>query len=209
MRKAVFAVAVVVLAMISVSAAKAETVLYSTWGSFANPGAGFTIANVAAPGGISTIHDGGANGSTITFSGASSAEIDSPTINPLGVFTTTVPIKKGEIDTYTGTTFTLTIDQLSPTTGIGTIVGTLSGTLRKSAKGIGASSLELAWSDHFVTLGGVTYTPVDLEIAGATLTTDTTLQGNITAVPVPASAMGGMGLFALIGSWKLIRRRSA
>ena len=206
MRKAVFAV--VVLAMMTASMAKAESVTYVTGGSFANPNTGFTISNALAPGGISTIHDGTVTGSTITFTGITN-DADTPSDIPLGIFMTSVPLTKGEIDAYNGTTFTLTIDQITPAGGIGTILGTLSGTLRRGVTGSGASTLALDWGGASLKLGNVTYTPADLGIAGASFTTPTTLQGNIAAVPVPAAAFGGMGLFALIGSSKLLRRRAA
>ena len=208
MQKAVVLFAVALMAMLSVATAKADSVLYATWGTFANPGTGFTINNAAVPGGTSTIHDGSLTGSTITFTGVTN-EIDPPSESPLGIFMTSTPLSNGEIDNYNGTTFTVTVDQLNPGTGIGTVAGTLSGVLRKGTNGAGASTLHIAWNGQSVTLNGVTYSPEDLDVAGASFTTPTTLQGNITAVPVPASVIGGAGLFGLIASAKLLRRKAA
>ena len=207
MKKAGVLFVVIAFAMLS-RMASADSVLYATWGMFANPGSGFTISNAGAPDGTSTIHDGTSTGSTITFTGVTNL-VDTPSDIPLGIFTTSTPLTKGEIDTYNGTTFTLTIDQLSPATGIGSIVANLSGTLRKSTHGAGASTLDLTWGGQSLTLEGVTYQPDDMTIAGATFTTPTTLQGQITAVPAPKAVLGGFGLLALLPITVLIRRRSA
>ena len=208
MRKSVVLFAVVLMAMLGARVATAESVLYTTWGTFTNPGAGYTISNSAAPGGTSTIHDGGIKGSTLTFTGVADL-VDTPSDSPLGIFMSTTPLTKGEIDSYNGTTFTLTIDQLDPGEAIGTVAATLTGTLRKSTKGAGASTLDMTWGGAKITLNGVTYAPADLDIAGATFTTPTTLQGHVSAVPVPASALGGAGLFGFISLAKIMRRRAA
>ena len=208
MRKSVVLFAVVLMGMLSAGVARAESVLYTTWGTFTNPNAGFTISNAAAPGGTSTIHDGTLTGSTLTFTGVADL-VDTPSDNPLGIFMSTTPLTKGEIDSYNGTTFTLTIDQLDPGEVIGTVTGTITGTLKKSTKGAGGSTLDLVWGGASVTLLGVTYAPADIDIAGATFTTPTTLQGHVSAVPVPASALGGAGLFGFLSLAKLLKRRAA
>ena len=205
MRKSIVLFAVAVLAMLTAGTVKAEEVLYATYGTFANPGAGYTISNAAVPGGTSTIHDGTLTGSTLTFTGVTN-DVDSPSESPLGIFMTSTPLSKGEIDNYNGTSFTLTVDQLSPGAGSGTVVATLSGVLRKGTNGAGASTLDLDWNGNALTINGVTYAPEDSAIAGATFTIPTTLQGQITAVPVPASAFGGAGLLGLIALAKLRRQ---
>jgi len=184
--------------------ASATTVSYGTFGTFANPGAGFTIANTAVVDGTSSIATGGSN---LTFTGVSDV-VDAPTINSLGVFTTTTPLTTGEIDSYSGTSFALTIDQFIPGMHTGMIAGIISGTLRKSTLG-GASTLTLDFGGKSLTLGTVTYRPDNLDIAGATIPTASTLQGKITAVPVHPAAWGGLLLFGLVGSVRFLRRGMA
>jgi len=208
MRNAFVIVALVLMSLVGIRSASAETVLYATSGAFANSGSGFTINNASGPGGTSTIHTDGLTGSTISFTGVSNL-VDTPSTAPLGTFNTTTPLTGPQIDSYNGTTFTLTIDQLSPGMASGSVVGTLTGTLRKSSSGAGGSTLDLTFGNSSITLNGVSYTPLDLGIAGATFTVQTTLQGNIAAVPVPAAAMGGLGLLGIIGLGKFWRRQVA
>lgn len=199
MRKSIALLAAVLMTMLVSRAATAESVTYGTFGTFSGTG---SISNGTVPGGTSSI---GVGGSTITFTGLTNL-VDTPSHSPLGLFQTTTPLTPGEIDSYNGTTFTLTINQASPAPGVGTVPGTLTGTLRKSTSGAGASNLDLMWSGASVTINGINYAPDDLLIAGATFSAPTTLQGTITAVPVPASVLGGIGLFGLIGLTRFVRR---
>jgi hypothetical protein len=192
----------VALVLAAVRVGSADSIMYATWGQWDNSDASVVINNAAGAGGGSTIAVGGAGGSSLGFTGVTDL-VDSPSTVPLGIFSTTTPLTAGQIDAYNGTTFTLTIDQLDPGDVVGTVAGTLTGTLRKSANGAGASTLHLAWGGASVTLNGVSYAPHDTDIAGATATTPTTLQGLVSGpepalVPAPAAGWAGLSLASIL-----------
>lgn len=205
----VILVAILLLTCGSV-ALHAASIEYASFGTFANSGAGYSITNASSPGGSSIIHGGGQHGSSITFAGISDL-VDTPSVSPMGFFMTTTPLTSGEIDAYDGTTFTLIINQIGLDNPSGAVASKLSGTLSKSVKGAGASSLFLDWHSASLTLEGVTYAPQNVSIAGGTFTTITTLQGEVTGstAPAPATAAAGGTLLALVAVMKLLRRPSS
>jgi len=192
-------VAVAVLTALSATIASAETVAYTTFGSF---GSTYLPLNNSVT---------GANGSSITFIGVpfsgNVGVVDAPTTAALGQFTTVAPIAGAE-DSFAGTQFTLRIVQTVPGGGTGDIVADLTGTLRRNLSGEGGSDLFLDFTGS-VPIGSVTYTPIDLNIAAGALPTDSTLQGRIavSAVPVPMAVWGGMSLFGLLGGGRILARR--
>jgi len=190
-------VAVAVFTALTASIASAETVAYTTFGSF---GSTYVPLNDVAT---------RPNGSSITFTGVPFSGnlgiVDAPTNAALGQFTTVAPALNS-LDSYAGQQFTLRIVQSVPGSGFGDIVADLTGTLQRSSSGQGGSSLFLDFTGS-VPIGNVTYTPSDLIIAAGAFPTDSTLQGTIAVVPVPMAVWGGMSLFGLLGGGRILARR--
>lgn len=107
--------------------------------------------------------------------------------------------------------FRLVINQINPTNGTATVVGSIGGQL---AEGPGGSFSSLFWlpTSTTVTIGGVTYKiegsqgmPLDSLTIGATYNTSVNGHGYITATPEPSSM--ALLVTGLIGLVPAVRRR--
>jgi hypothetical protein len=182
-----FAVAMVI-SIAAVRPASAAVVDYSTTGVFA-----------------SSSTDTSASGAdTLTYTSVSSTGNLTPTIISLGEFT----LAGTETDSFSDS-FTLTISQIAPTSGTGSLSSTIAGSLTISS-GTDSSTVTSTFSTPSVVIGGVTYTllknpvfvPDPLSNGGVV-----SIEARITtaAVPVPAAVWSGMGLIGLIAAGKLRR----
>jgi hypothetical protein len=109
--------------------------------------------------------------------------------------------------------FTLFIEQFSPTLGQSSIEAELNGTLRQRN-----SQLELVFDTTSAQIAPVLYVLSNLGFDGKTLTLNygntsldaqVSVQPSVNTVPLPAAALGGMGLMGAIGAVKFGRRRIA
>jgi hypothetical protein len=173
--------------------------------------AGFSTTGLFTASGTNVYTD---NGVTITFMGVTNASVITPSNTSLGEF-----IVSGS-PTTTGSflsDFILTVNQTVPAVGSDTASGTIGGTITigalsdSSSVAVEFTSLEMA----VISAGGymVTYNPVNetLVVPPSTNSGIATLQGQITAVPVPlpAAAWGGMSLLGLLGAGKLRKKMRA
>jgi hypothetical protein len=174
-----FALAII-MSLAAVRPASAATVDYTTTGVFTSSG-----TNVSTSG-----------TSTVTYGDLTSDNNDTPTIISLGSLTLA-----GTTTSSFSDSFTLTVDQLSPSTGSATLSSTLAGTLTVNGSK-SSSSVKVTFASSSFTIGGVKYTlltnPIDIPNPNSNGGT-ATIQAEITsAVPVPAAVWGGMGLFGLL-----------
>jgi hypothetical protein len=169
----IFAVALFTLAQ---GVARADTITYSTGGTFSGSGTN------------SVTFGSGGNTLTLVFNGVTLANADAnpTTFASLGTITTSAT---GSGATITpGTTLTINITQSSPSPGSGFVTGTITGTISQNS-----SSGQILFTVTSTTINGVTYSVANNPLAlvpPSTNNGNTTVQGQITsAVPEPATLL--------------------
>jgi PEP-CTERM motif len=185
------------VAVVGAIPASAQTVTFSTSGSFSGTGCSATVCNFG--------------GFVLSYTGAPSTSYSAPTFVDLGSFTTLCSgcAPQQNISIGSGAMFTLTITQTNPTSGTQTFVGTLSGTLSFSPTGS-----DLIWTPTTFTtaIGGTTYALVtdagaglagkiniSAPLDGGSTPNATSVKAFVTTVPEPASvALMATGLLGLI-----------
>ena len=171
------------------SSANADPVTFSTSGTF-------TCGGCTGSGTNSVTFSGGmGNALMITFTGLGSTSLNTPTGSSFGNFQTFVA---GAGASASGT-FTLTITQTVPSAGSGSFSATFNGTFSASNSGSGV----VTFSVTSVSIGTSTYAivnnPLNL-VPPASNNGITTVQGQISSVPEPASMiLLGTGLLGAAG----------
>jgi hypothetical protein len=190
---------------ISCSAATswAQTVTYSTSGTFGGGTNGTVCTTTSCTSG----------GFTLSFVNASSASYTAPTLVDLGQFLASFSPSGGTagLTAFSGVTFTLTIAQTAPSGGTGGFFDGITGSLAYNP-----SSSSLVWSpiSTQTAIGVVTYTLVTDNTGNINIQAPTTAEGNnpnptsvkanVTATPEPATfLLLAPGLVAL----GMVRRR--
>lgn len=186
----------------STSAASAAIVTYTTTGVFGGVGA-FAIG----PANVLT----GTNGGTLTYTGENATlNTDLGSNINLGTFTSVASVL-GE--NFSGATFTLTVNQVVPLPngsqafGSGTVSGTIS-TLGSTAVVHFSSPLSIT----IPSLPPITYSIVEAD--GGTpgrmvlqAVGNSTIEGSISAIPLPAAAWAGLSMLGGLGFFGAVRRR--
>jgi hypothetical protein len=219
-----FAAPIAVIAFLGMPAAsKAETVTFSTTGSFSAAGSD-TIGTASF--GTTTYADsllaGGGQNLDLAFTGATNAPTGqtTPVVVTLGTLSL---IGGGQNQSFAnGDQFTLHIDQSTPGIGGGDstadITGNISFTSVAFTNGVDSGVLTLHFNTNpvLVTSTGtsISYQLADVNYTVANLNqpfkADITLSGYAAAVPLPSTAWMGLGLLGCVGSagaFKSIRRR--
>lgn len=182
------------LLLSSAAALRADTVSFSTTGSF-NGGAN------------SIVFGAGVNTLTINFNGLADTVNDSPfSFINLGQFQTSVTGSGASITS--GTTFALAINQLGPVVGSGNLPGTLSGTISQNQ-----STGSVTFSLSSVIIGGEQYSLLNniIPLVSPSNTGLTTLQATLAPVAVPEPTSASLVIFSValaVGMRFRLRRRS-
>lgn len=176
----------------------------------ATPIVSYTTTGSFTPGSTSVLTAGGG---TVTYLGGGGS-VDLGSANPsnatFGTFTTAgFPT----LTSLAGATFTLTINQTTPTPDSGTLLGTLSGTIKVNSSNafvnFSPASITLADNVTYTILqsaNGVPLVPPSTDSTGTVSPGSTTIQGQISSPTVPEP--GTVGLFGLgLAAVGLIGRR--
>ena len=186
--------------------AKADAISFTTQGLFSSGSANSTIINGAGSPNISTIKlsDGGSGSVTIKYTGSTQNIVvpPSPGTVSLGIFNVSQTALTASGTSGSGT-FTLQINQTSPSSGFNTLSSSLIGTFTFNTFAGGGGSV--TFSSNTVRIGDVTYSlshsgVVDLSVAPDNVGTYSSPGNSIEAlvtVPEPGSlALLGTGLLA-------------
>ncbi len=197
--------------LFAAGSASADSVSYETFGTF-----GGTDVNSNA-GGFSTTGNGavssvsnsamslqfvGEGTGTIGTSSTTGASFD------LGTFTLNQISSSGA--SFGGTdTFTINLEQLTPSTGAASSIATLSGSITQT----GSQALLLSFNPGSFTIGTERYilpSLVGVNAGTASVLSAGVIQQNAAppTTPLPTSGMAGMGLLALLGISKLKRSKA-
>ncbi len=173
MRNLLMALMAFVVIALAQGVARADTVTYSTTGLFNNASNSITFGS-------------GADTLTLSFTGVGPATVEAnpSTFASFGRITTSATGNGATI--APGTTLTINITQTNPSPGSGFVSGSLTGTITQDS-----SSGQILFTVTSTTINGVVYNVVNNPLALVPPNTNggnTSVQGQITAAPVPEPA---------------------